>query len=341
MKPADITSNHTRKEMNAIAEDIGIENPSSFKNKTELANTMVPLLEEKMGEENVPDGIKEVKSILKQIRGTKISMDNYKQKMKLLVEKEKSGDINKARELLAELLERGELLVDLNDRLNVLDETLETIEDEELIREVEDSIDSVVSKPEEDIDEEALREVEEAIEYIEGYKDRIAARREELEDKIVEAKNRLSELRETSLKINEVKKEFKEGLNAKKENQIELALEKIDEALNKSQLVMDIHERLKEGKELIKKLKKHDFAFHSYLDMLKTGKEKANEGEYKYSMQLLNDAINDMHQELEEFEKVELRREEVEKKVRDILRKIEAIENAIKLVKKDIDDILR
>ncbi len=341
MKATDITSNHTRKEMNAMAEELGIENPSSFKNKTELAKSMAPIIEKKMEEEAIPEGVVKVKSLLKELRDTEIPTDRFKDKLKDLTDSKKRGAIEEAKNLIDELVDEATYILNIDERLSELDDELESINDNELRGEVQESVEVVIKKAEKGNFDEALKEIDQAIEYTKGYRDRVETKKVELEERVEDAKKRLSELRETAISIDKIKNLFREGLNAKKEDQVDLALEKIQETIDKSIMVQDIFERLKEGKKLLQEIKNKDIAFKSYLDILKTGKKKADEGDYKYSIQLLDDAINDMNQELEDKEELELKRDDVEKKVRHIQRKIEAIENAIKVVKKDLDDILK
>lgn len=52
-----ITKNHTRKEMNEKALELGVDEPEGYPNKSELAERMIPLLQETT--EDVKEEVKE------------------------------------------------------------------------------------------------------------------------------------------------------------------------------------------------------------------------------------------------------------------------------------------
>ncbi len=341
MEASDITRNHTRAEMNELAKDIGIDNPTTYRNKKELAEAMIPLMEETSDEMGIQEAIEDIRSSMDDLKATELPIDSFIERFDEAVKKEKIGEFEEAIRLIDDLQNDRELIFEIKEKVQVIDELIEFLGSHDIDEDGEERRDKIIEYIEHESYIHASEEAGEVLNWLEERKEDVRSMKETVDERLSQARKRLSELRDTPIKLDGVKELVKESAKAKKENKINLALEKVDMALERSDKVEEIFDGLKEGKELIRKIKKKGLIYKSYLDTLKTGKKKADEGDYKYSLQLLNDAIQDMKQEIEEADELKFEREEVEKKVRDILRKVEAIENALKIIKKDIDDILK
>ncbi len=341
MKASEITRNHTRAEMNELAKDLGIDNPTTYSNKKELAEAMIPLMEDASDELGIQEAIDDIRSSMEDLKSTELPIDSFIERFDEAVKKEKIGEFDEAIKLIDDLQKDRELIFEIREKLQVIDELIEFLGSHEIDEDGEERRDKIIEYIQHESYIQASEEAGEVLNWLEQRKEDVRSMKETLDERLSQARKRLSELRDTTIKLDGVKELVKESAQAKKENKIDLALDKVDMALERSDKVEEIFDGLKEGKGLIRDIKKKGLIYKSYLDTLKTGKKKADEGDYKYSLQLLSDAINDMKQEIKEADEVKVEREEVEKKVRDILRKVEAIENALKIIKKDIDDILK
>ncbi len=341
MKASEITRNHTRAEMNELAKDLGIDNPTTYSNKKELAEAMIPLMEDASDELGIQEAIDDIRSSMEDLKSTELPIDSFIERFDEAVKKEKIGEFDEAIKLIDDLQKDRELIFEIREKLQVIDELIEFLGSHDIDEDGEERRDKIIEYIEHESYIHASEEAGEVLNWLEERKEDVRSMKETVDERLSQARKRLSELRDTTIKLDGVKELVKESAQAKKENKIDLALDKVDMALERSDKVEEIFDGLKEGKGLIRDIKKKGLIYKSYLDTLKTGKKKADEGDYKYSLQLLSDAINDMKQEIKEADEVKVEREEVEKKVRDILRKVEAIENALKIIKKDIDDILK
>ncbi|MFO8109381.1 MAG: hypothetical protein R6U17_02510 [Thermoplasmata archaeon] len=298
--------------MNAIASELGIDNPKSYRNKTELAKAIIPRSEEKRMEEDVEEkiveedlrdriffeGLKEVNALLKVCESTKISTDSFRENIEELMNVDHTVSAERIQEMIKNVLEDGDVILELNKKLKVLDKIVNTTHDKSLKKDMEDNIEFILIKSETGLYKEALEEVERALDYLKNQKQSIGDKKSELELKINGTKKKLSELRYSGLALDDIKVLFKEGINAYKDGKIELGLRKINEALYRCHMLEDVYESLKEGRQLLKLMKEKDIAFQLYLDILKIGKNSADRGEYETAIEIVNDAISEMRQEL-------------------------------------------
>ncbi len=326
MKPSDITRNHTRKKMNEMAEDLDIESPSSYKNKTELAKAMIPEIEKKMDEENIPEAIEKIDEIVDSINNSLLDMSKFKSDFEVFKNKYKSGIWYELSEFKDNLLENGDVIVEIDEKLNAI----ENMQEEGFLN---DEIEVITTKTKDGDYKSALEIVEEALEGVEEAITEKSKLKEEVEEKISQLKSKLAELRGTKFKLDLLKDLLRESVKAQKNKEYKQALENIEIALDQAKKLELLHEKIMDGKELIKQLKEKGLGFQSYLDMLKTCKQKGDEGDYKYALQMLDDAITDMRKE---FETVD----DLQKKLSEVYKKMEAIERALMMVRKDINDIL-
>jgi len=350
MKPEDITNNNTRKEMNSMAEDLGIENPSSYKNKKELAEAMVPLMDEGL-EEEAEEKMKEVKGLLKEVRKTSLKIDSYKEKFKELRSKKEEELYEESIDIAGELIEEGNKILESDEKVKDIRGLLKETPDGDVKEEFKRNLKSAIK----DFDGGSYSPIYDELENLEQDIIEYIDKQDELEDKLTEAKKKLSDIRETKIEIDMLKELVHDAVTANKEKDFEKGLEHVEDFLDRSEMIMEVYEKIGEAKEKVQELKEEDLEFKSYVDILKSCKKKADDGDYKYSLQLLNDAITDMDKDLEKREEIEEETEEEkseEKEVtiddkeidkqelKNIHRKIEAIEKALKYIKRDLEKMM-
>ncbi len=355
MKPEDITNNNTRKEMNSMAEEMGIEGPEGYKNKIELAEAMVPLMDDDF-EEEAEEKMKEVKDLLKKVRKTSLKIDSYKDKFKELRSKKEQELYEDSIDIADELIAEGNKIIDSNEKVKDIRELLKETPDGDVKNGFKDNLKSIIKGFDSGSYSSLLNELEDIEDNIVAYNDR----QDELEDKLKEAKKKLSDIRETKIEIDMLKELVHDAVSANKEKDFEKGLGHVEDFLDKSERIMEVYEKIGEAKEKVQELKGEDLEFKPYLDILKNCKNKADDGDYKYSLQLLNDAITDMEKDLKEKEEgeggevkeeteeerseennVSIDEKEIDKQeLKNIHRKIEAIEKALKYIKRDLEKMM-
>lgn len=327
MKIEDITSNHTRKEMNEIATGLGIENPRTYSNKQDLAKVMLPLIEENNREKKIFEGLKKVNSLLKDIRKTKVPIDSFKEKVTLLTSEEEVTEIEGVEERIEELLALGGIISDLNDKLKELEIITDSFYHEEARKDVKENIEFILKKAEAGMYSEALEEVTFAVDNI-GNQEMDSKREEEMDIRFEEAKKTISDLRETGAPLGKLKELFKEGLEYKKKGEREAALEKLKEILHLAEMNSGVYTRLKEGRDLLKLMKDNRLDFRSHLEILKACKELSEEGDNERAIKELDITIKNMKEQLEGTKE--------EDSYGELLRRVEAMEKELVAIKEEL-----
>lgn len=353
MKPKDIKREHTRKEMNSLSEKLGIEDPTSYPNKTELAEKMIDSIESGESEENLSETISDIRSILKEARDTEVIITDFKNDIKEINEAKKEGELLKAAEMIDPVIEKGENILFLGERIKEMNELLDEMYEGEKKEELVDRVYELYDKCDEGKYKEALEESDGLLDEIKKEVDEEKDFEDKVKESINKAKEKLSELRKTKIKIDHVKDEIRGAVQAYKEGDLEESLEKVERALEDSEIMLEIAEKLEEGRSRIEVFEEKGLEIESYVDKLKNGEKKVNNREYNHALELLDDVLDQMEGEMEDIKEEEKEIEEIkgeeekeiedkdipEKKVKDIHRKIEAIEKAIKFVKKDLEDL--
>lgn len=131
MKQADILKNHTRKELNELAGDMGIPDPNDFPNKSALADEIISVVEDKDRKDGVYQQIETIKSVLKDARTTPLDIDYFKEDFKKLMSAKKDSDLETMLDLLRDLKGEGELITRLNVELEGLEKVIAGLDDEE------------------------------------------------------------------------------------------------------------------------------------------------------------------------------------------------------------------
>lgn len=376
MDTKDITRKHTRKEMNSIAEDLGLENPQNYRNKAELAEAIIPLMEqeeetedetpeeevkeeevkeEEVKEEEVKeeeeaedeadhDQIREefqrIRDIWEKAKKTMVDVKEFKNEAKELAALIKDEEWERAEKKKNELVQTGEDILNLKDRFKKIDSLIYKISSKERRKEYLEQLDDLIELTKNGDYGEALKKGNEFKGEIENKVAELEKARDELEEKIKKAKNILSDLRGTKINIGDIKEGLSVAVKAQKDGRFEEGLEKIENSLKDSEKIFEIFDKIQLGKEMISKINRKGLGIQAYLDILKNSKKKADEGDFQYSLQLLDDAIADMKTDLDEIVMEEEDIEDIDKKIKGVYKKIEAIEKALRFVKRDLDRLM-
>lgn len=327
MKIEDITSNHTRKEMNEIAIGLGIDDPRTYSNKQDLAKVMLPLIEENNREKTIFEGLKKVNSLLKNIRNTKVPIHVFKEKVRLLTSEEEVTEIEGVEEQIQELLALGGIISEINDKLKELEIITDSFYNEEARKDVQENIEFILKKAEEGMYSEALEEVTLAVDNI-GNQDVEFKWEEELDIRFEEAKKTISDLRETGAPLDKLKRLFKEGLEYRKRGEREAALEKIKEILRLAEMNSGVYTRLKEGRDLLKVMKDNKLDFRSHLEILKACKELCEEGDHERAIKELDITIKNMKEQLEGTKQ--------DDSYGELLKRVDAMEKELVAIKEEL-----
>ncbi len=340
MEPKDIIKNNTRKEMNHMAETLGADNPEGYPNKAALAEELIQLLEDDETHNKISGYIKDIKSTLKNARNAEFDIKNFKENFKELMNTKKEGDIFKVLDMIEDVNKQGEDIIILDGLVKNTKERIKDINGEQTREEFNEKLKDILDAcgqgqyAQSKADCERLREdINTFIEEQDDYEKKL------LENLDI-AKERLSILRDTKIEIDHVKKLIHNAVDAHKAGDLNRSFENIEEALKCSEYILAIYEKIKEGKKQIKKIQESGKKIDDYLEVLKKGKKKADEKEYKHAMQILDDALIEIERDQEEV----LKREEnkinqTTLKINNIYKKIVAIEKALQHVKKDLENL--
>ncbi len=340
MESKDIIKNNTRKEMNNIADNLGIDNPESFSNKSALAEELIRVLNDDSTSDHISSYINNIKTTLKKARDSEFDIHAFKENFKELINSKKEGDTLKVLGMIEDVNKQGEDIIVLDEAVKSTKDLIEEIVNKETRNGFEERLKErleVCSQGEyvqPKVDCESLKK--EIITFIEEQNDYEKTLMENLEI----AKERLSLLRETKMEIDHVKELVHQAFDAHKAGDLKKSFKNIEEALECSEDILAIYEKIEEGKKRIQEIKESGKEIDTYLEALKQGKKKANEKEYNHAMQILDDALIEMVRDQEEVLKREENKiDQTTLKINNIYKKIVAIEKALQNVRRDLDDI--
>ncbi|MFW6040823.1 MAG: hypothetical protein ACOC85_03200 [Thermoplasmatota archaeon] len=134
----------------------------------------------------------------------------------------------------------------------------------------------------------------------------------EFEEKLMEAKVYLSETRYTNIDIQSVKEHVKEAVSLRKKGKYEEGIKKAEEAIETSKKILEVFEKLIDGKKIVKKLKNFGVEVEGFITRLKDVKNLADRGFYEKANSSVDDIIEEMKRKLENL-KVETELTEEEK----------------------------
>ncbi|MFO7792572.1 MAG: hypothetical protein R6W73_06280 [Candidatus Saliniplasma sp.] len=156
---------------------------------------------------------------------------------------------------------------------------------------------------EEEVEEEEVEEEE--VEYDGLSKD-------ELEEKLTEARKSLSEARKSKIKVDDIKSLMVQGIKNKKDGELIEAKENFEDVVKWSKKVADLYGLIIDAKGGIKELKEKGIDYKDHLKELKKIKEKADKGNYTAAEEMIENLSEQIQTELEKTEEAPKKKEEDE-----------------------------
>ncbi len=320
MKAEDITRENTRKEMNNIALKIGIENPESFSTKSELADEMVKHIEVHGLDDELDSKVEEVKDLLKDVRETNLNLNEFKKGFKKMRTARNECNLPKALDLAEHLIEQGKELIEAKEVVDQIRDLLSDFNEGEVKTAYKEDLKKLLVSFEEGEYAHRIIELKELLDDIQDHYDL----KNKLDNKFPSARQRLSHLRKIDLDIGSLKRLVNSAVQARKKGEFQKGIYHIEKFLEQSELLIEINSKIDECKSNIRQLKDLDLDIDHYIRVLQTAKQKADSGEYQYSLELLKDINDEMghdiekadepldEEELEEFEETDVEEEPVE-----------------------------
>ncbi|MFW6037961.1 MAG: hypothetical protein ACOC89_00280 [Candidatus Saliniplasma sp.] len=307
MKAEDITRENTRKEMNNIAAEMGIDDPKSFSTKSELADEMMDHIEEHGFEDELDDKVENVKNILRNARDTDLNLDEFKKGFKKMRTAKKEYNLPKAIEMADYLIEQGESIIESGEVIDEIKDRLGDFPEGEIKSGYKEDLNKLLDGFKNGEYNHRVIELRELLDDIQDHYEL----KQKLEDKFPSARKKLSELRGIDIDIGMLKRLVNGAVQARKEGSYQKGIDNIDEFLDQSEIVLDISDKIEDCKNNIRELKKLGLDIEHYIRVFQTAKQKADSGDYQYSLELLKDINDEMRQDIEKAEE-EVDLEEIE-----------------------------
>jgi len=298
MKAEDITRENTRKEMNNIASKIGMGNPESFSTKSELADEMVKYIDEHGLEDELVKKVEDVKELLKDVRETSLNLDEFKKGFKKMRTAKNEYNLPKAIGLAEYLIEQGEHIIKAKGVIDEIKTRLSDFHEGEIKSAYKDDLKKLINGFKEGEYSHRVVELKELLEDIEEHYEL----KKKLEDKFPSARQKLSELRKIDIDIGSLKRLVNSAVQARKVGEYQKGIDDIEKFLERSELAIEISNQIEECKSSIRELKKLDLNIDHYIRVFQTAKQKADSGEYEYSLELLKDIEDEMDKDIEKAE---------------------------------------
>ncbi|MGM0405775.1 MAG: hypothetical protein ACQEQM_06505 [Thermoplasmatota archaeon] len=307
MKAEDITRANTRKEMNNIAIKMGMGNPESFSTKSELAEEMVKYIDEHGIEDELEKKVESIKNLLKDVRETNLDLTEFKKGFKKMRTAKNEYNIPKAVELADYLIKQGESLLEAREIIDEIKGRLGDFPGGDVKSGYKEDLKKLINGFKEGEYSHRVVELKELYDDIEDHYEL----KKKLEDKFPSARQKLSELRKIDVDIGMLKKLVNAAVQARKRGAYQEGIDDIDEFLEQSEIVIEVSVKIEECKSYIRELKKLDLDIDHYIRIFQTAKQKADSGDYQYSLELLKDINDEMRQDIEKA-KESLEKEELE-----------------------------
>lgn len=323
------------------AEDGSFEN--IFDDIEELIEDVEDTIEETITERkhNLEDKIDELDEVIKEGKEKNVAMEAIQEKLDKAVNMKKEENYLDGLNILKGTIEKAQTKIELDPKLSSIDE---------IIGEIKEDID--VSKFEEQISKIRNRfdegDYEESLTMSEALHEEIIERKKQLEkehelskiyeEKLSEARDILSKGRDTRVKVDDIKKLIDEAEDAKEEKDYEEAINKLDRSMEDGQRVLDIFGMIKEGAEKIEKMKEYDLDYKEYLEHLRDCKKMADINIYDKAEMILENALEDMDEELIEIEEESLTDVAEESKA-EIKAMEEELSRSYEKLRNDVDDL--
>jgi len=285
--------------------------------------------------------IEELGEIIEEGKNKDISMEFFDTKVGKAEEAMDQEEFYKGLRILEGEIEKAEMKVQLDPMLSSIDELVDELEQQMDVTDFENKKLEIEKEFEDGDYEESIRKANDLHEEIIQKKDELE-RKQELEEKYEEklsiAKERLSAGRDTKVNVDDVKKMINQAVQAQKDDDYDKALEKLDDAIETGDRVLRIFDMIKEGAEKVKKLKQYDLEFEEYMEHLKDCKKMADINIYDKAEMILEDALDEMDEEL-----IEIGEETLEEIAEESKDEIEAMEEELsrsyEKLRQDVEDL--
>lgn len=139
--------------------------------------------------------------------------------------------------------------------------------------------------------------------------------KQDMEEKLMEAKVFLSEARYTNINVDNIKEKIRKAVDSRDNDKFEESIKFSEEAIDLSSTILDLYDKLKRGKKKIIKLKDKGHDFKDLLDRLIEVKDLADEGEYQKADKRLDELIVDIDKRVDKIKRSEDLDDEVIKKI--------------------------
>ncbi len=299
MKVEDITRENTRKEMNNIASKMGMERPGRYSTKKILAEEMLKFIEEQNFEDELANKSEEVKKLLKKVRETNLNLDEFKKGFKEMRAAKDGYNLPKAIELAENLIINGENLLDAKQVIDEIKVNLRKFPEGKIKLGYKEDLKEIVNGFKEGDYSQRVIELKELSDDIKNqYELKI-----KLEDKFPLARQKLSKLRKIDVDIGLLKKLVNRAVKARKRGAYQEGNEYIDKFLEQCEVVIEISKKIEDCKSNIRELKKLDLDIDHYIQVFQTAKQKADTGDFQYSLELMKDINDEMRQDIQNTRK--------------------------------------
>ncbi len=313
MKVEDITRENTRKEMNNIASKMGMERPGRYSTKKILAEEMLKFIEEQNFEDELANKSEEVKKLLKKVRETNLNLDEFKKGFKEMRAAKDGYNLPKAIELAENLIINGENLLDAKQVIDEIKVNLRKFPEGKIKLGYKEDLKEIVNGFKEGDYSQRVIELKELSDDIKNqYELKI-----KLEDKFPLARQKLSKLRKIDVDIGLLKKLVNRAVKARKRGAYQEGNEYIDKFLEQCEVVIEISKKIEDCKSNIRELKKLDLDIDHYIQVFQTAKQKADTGDFQYSLELMKDINDEMRQDIQNTRK-SLDKKELEEETEEI-----------------------
>ncbi len=136
--------------------------------------------------------------------------------------------------------------------------------------------------------------------------------KEEMEEKLMEAKVFLSEARFTNINVNGVKEKIRKAVDMKNQQDYEASIKYSEKAIEQANIILDMYEKLKSRKKKLIDLKENGHNREDIIKGLKTVKKLTDDGEYKKANEKLKKVSLKIDDKFEEIENLDGREVEIE-----------------------------
>jgi len=138
--------------------------------------------------------------------------------------------------------------------------------------------------------------------------------KDEMEEKLMEAKVFLSEARYTNINVNGVKEKIRKAVNMKNQENYEEAIKFSEESIEQANHILEMYDKLKSRKEKLIKLKENGNNINIQ-EGLRQVKRLTDQGEYKEANEKLKNISSKIDKEFEKNEEPDINEIELENKI--------------------------